>query len=89
MSRNRKLWLSVMAIALVLAFGGFAYILGINNQSPPNEGVVPGIGGGPGSASPTPASIESPVPTETPLSTETPSPTPSPTIAPDASPPAF
>lgn len=70
-----------------MAFGGIAYILGFN-QNPSNQGVVPGIGGGPGNTlqSPlvteSPSSTETPLPTESPLPTETPLPTESPTVSP-------
>lgn len=69
---NSMFWLSIIAVALIIAVGGIAYVLGTSQNLPNSSGVVPGIGGGPGTT---------PVPTETP--TETPSPTPTPTATPE------
>lgn len=68
---DNKLWLAVLAIALVLSFGGIAYLLGLSNQ-PSDRGVVPGVGGGPDNALISPSPTQTPAPASTPTVTEEP-----------------
>ncbi len=70
-----------MGLTILAIVGVFAYALVNNQNTTNNTGVVPGIGGGPGTDV-----ISSPLPTFNPTPTMTPSSTPSPSATPSPTP---
>lgn len=63
---NRRMWLSVIVIALIVLIGGIAYVLNTSQNPPSPSGVVPGIGGGPPSPSESPSESPTFMPSPTP-----------------------